>query len=119
MLKYQTELDALKQRQTELTTEKENLEKESRDYENKITHLNNTITHLEKTKNDLELKLSDKEREIVNLYFGIDVSHNYTLEEIAYRLDLTRERVRQIKDKALKKLKQHPSRSLLRMYLEQ
>jgi RNA polymerase primary sigma factor len=49
--------------------------------------------------------LSDKEREIINLYFGIDVSHNYTLEEIAYRLDLTRERVRQIKDKALKKLK--------------
>ena len=63
--------------------------------------------------------LTDKEREIINLYFGIDVSHNYTLEEIAYRLDLTRERVRQIKDKALKKLKQHPNRSLLRMYLEQ
>ena len=41
------------------------------------------------------------------------------LEEIAYRLDLTRERVRQIKDKALKKLKQHPNRNLLRMYLEQ
>lgn len=63
--------------------------------------------------------LTDKEREIINLYFGIDVSHNYTLEEIAYRLDLTRERVRQIKDKALKKLKQGPSRHLLRMYLEQ
>jgi RNA polymerase primary sigma factor len=63
--------------------------------------------------------LTDKEREIINLYFGIDVSHNYTLEEIAYRLDLTRERVRQIKDKALKKLKQHPNRNLLRMYLEQ
>ncbi len=63
--------------------------------------------------------LTDKEREIINLYFGIDVSHNYTLEEIAYRLDLTRERVRQIKDKALKKLKQNPNRNLLRMYLEQ
>jgi RNA polymerase primary sigma factor len=63
--------------------------------------------------------LTDKEREIINLYFGIDVSHNYTLEEIAYRLDLTRERVSQIKDKALKKLKQHPNRNLLRMYLEQ
>ena len=63
--------------------------------------------------------LNDKEREIINLYFGIDVSHSYTLEEIAYRLDLTRERVRQIKDKALKKLKQPPNRSLLRMYLEQ
>ena len=63
--------------------------------------------------------LTDKEREIINLYFGIDVSHNYTLEEIAYRLDLTRERVRQIKDKALKNLKHHPNRNLLRMYLEQ
>lgn len=62
--------------------------------------------------------LTDKEREIVNLYFGIDASHNYTLEEIAYRLDLTRERVRQIKDKALKKLKQHPNKSLQRMYME-
>ena len=63
--------------------------------------------------------LTDKEREIVNLYFGIDASHNYTLEEIAYRLDLTRERVRQIKDKALKKLKQHPNKTLQRMYMEQ
>lgn len=65
------------------------------------------------------LILTDKEREIVNLYFGIDVSHNYTLEEIAYRLDLTRERVRQIKDKALKKLKQNPNKTLQRMYMEQ
>lgn len=63
--------------------------------------------------------LTDKEREIINLYFGIDVTHNYTLEEIAYRLDLTRERVRQIKDKALKKLKQNPNKNLLRIYLEQ
>ena len=62
--------------------------------------------------------LSENEREILNLYFGIDVSHNYTLEEIAYRLDLTRERVRQIKDKALKKLKQNPNKSLHRLYYE-
>ena len=62
--------------------------------------------------------LSEKEREILNLYFGIDVSHNYTLEEIAYRLDLTRERVRQIKDKALKKLKQNPNKSLHKLYYE-
>lgn len=62
--------------------------------------------------------LTDKEREIINLYFGIDVTHNYTLEEIAYRMDLTRERVRQIKDKALKKLKQNPNKSLLKMYME-
>ena len=63
--------------------------------------------------------LTDKEREIINLYFGLDVNHSHTLEEIAYRLDLTRERVRQIKDKALKKLKQNPNKNLLRMYLKQ
>lgn len=65
------------------------------------------------------LILSDKEREILNLYFGINVCHSYTLEEIAYRLDLTRERVRQLKDKAIKKLKQSPNSNLLKMYLEQ
>lgn len=63
--------------------------------------------------------LNNKEREILNLYFGISVTHSYTLEEIAYRLDLTRERVRQIKDRALKKLKQNPNKNLLKMYLEQ
>lgn len=65
------------------------------------------------------LILSDKEREILNLYFGINVCHSYTLEEIAYRLDLTRERVRQLKDKAIKKLKQSPNSNLLKLYLEQ
>lgn len=63
--------------------------------------------------------LTEKEREIINLYFGINASHSYTLEEIAYRLDLTRERVRQIKDKALKKLKHSPNKNLMRMYLDQ
>ncbi len=61
--------------------------------------------------------LSDKEREIVNLFYGIGVPHNYTLDEIAAIFDLTRERVRQIKEKALRRLK-HSSRSkLLKSYL--
>ncbi|MBE6335157.1 MAG: RNA polymerase sigma factor RpoD/SigA [Lentimicrobiaceae bacterium] len=67
----------------------------------------------------LMLILTDKEREIINLYFGLNVNHSYTLEEIAYRMDLTRERVRQLKDKAIKKLKQSPNKNLLKMYLEQ
>lgn len=46
--------------------------------------------------------LSEKERQIVNLYFGIGTNHSYTLEEIGYMFDLTRERVRQIKEKAIK-----------------
>ncbi|MCK9220687.1 MAG: RNA polymerase sigma factor RpoD/SigA [Bacteroidales bacterium] len=61
--------------------------------------------------------LADKEREIINYFYGIGVPHSYTLEEIASMFDLTRERVRQIKEKALRRLK-HSSRSkLLKSYL--
>jgi RNA polymerase primary sigma factor len=61
--------------------------------------------------------LTDKEREIINLFYGIGVPHSYTLEEIGAMFDLTRERVRQIKEKAIRRLK-HSSRSkLLKSYL--
>ncbi|MEI6457256.1 MAG: sigma-70 family RNA polymerase sigma factor, partial [bacterium] len=61
--------------------------------------------------------LTEKEREIINLFYGIGVPHSYTLEEIGSRFDLTRERVRQIKEKAIRRLK-HSSRSkLLKTYL--
>lgn len=61
--------------------------------------------------------LADKEREIINMFFGIGVPHSYTLDEIGSVFDLTRERVRQIKEKALRRLK-HSSRSkLLKSYL--
>ena len=61
--------------------------------------------------------LTDKEREIINLFYGIGVPHSYTLDEIGSMIDLTRERVRQIKEKALRRLK-HSSRSkLLKAYL--
>jgi RNA polymerase primary sigma factor len=61
--------------------------------------------------------LSDKEREIINFFYGIGVPHSYTLEEIGSMFGLTRERVRQIKEKALRRLK-HSSRSkLLKAYL--
>jgi len=61
--------------------------------------------------------LAEKEREIINLFYGIGVPHNYTLEEIGDMFDLTRERVRQIKEKAIRRLK-HSSRSrLLKSYL--
>jgi RNA polymerase primary sigma factor len=54
--------------------------------------------------------LGDREEEVVKLYFGIGVDTGYTLEEIGQRFNLTRERVRQIKEKALKRLK-HSTRS--------
>lgn len=61
--------------------------------------------------------LTDREAEVVRLYFGIDCERAYTLEEIGEKFSLTRERVRQIKEKALKKLR-HKSRSQkLRVYL--
>jgi RNA polymerase primary sigma factor len=61
--------------------------------------------------------LTEKEREIINLFYGIGVPHSYTLEEIGDMFDLTRERVRQIKEKAIRRLK-HSSRSkLLKAYL--
>jgi len=54
--------------------------------------------------------LSVREREVIKLYFGIGEDSAHTLEEIGHRYKLTRERVRQIKEKALAKLK-HVSRS--------
>jgi len=54
--------------------------------------------------------LTDKEGEVIKLYYGIDKDKIYTLEEIASKFNLTRERIRQIKEKAIKRLK-HPSRA--------
>jgi RNA polymerase primary sigma factor len=63
--------------------------------------------------------LSEKERDVINLYYGIGMNHGLTLEEIGAKFDLTRERVRQIKEKAIRRLK-HASRSkLLKAYLGQ
>jgi RNA polymerase sigma factor, sigma-70 family len=63
--------------------------------------------------------LTDKERQVLNLYFGIGMNHGYTLEEIGYKFGLTRERVRQIKEKAIKRLKQNASSGLYQVYLNQ
>ncbi|MCX6286347.1 MAG: RNA polymerase sigma factor RpoD/SigA [Bacteroidetes bacterium] len=61
--------------------------------------------------------LTEKEREILNMFYGIGYPHSYTLEEIGSTFGLTRERVRQIKEKAIRRLK-HSSRSrLLKSYL--
>ncbi|MGV3705184.1 MAG: sigma-70 family RNA polymerase sigma factor [Arcticibacter sp.] len=63
------------------------------------------------------LTLTDREREIVSLFFGITNNQPLSLEEIGEQFNLTRERVRQIKDKALQRLR-HTSRSkILKSYL--
>jgi len=61
--------------------------------------------------------LTPREADVIRLYFGLGGSHPMTLEEIGEKFDLTRERVRQIKEKAIRRLK-HASRSkILKTYL--
>jgi RNA polymerase primary sigma factor len=61
--------------------------------------------------------LTERERDVIKLFFGIGQNHGLTLEEIGAKFDLTRERVRQIKEKAIRRLR-HSSRSkLLKAYL--
>ncbi|MCH7972445.1 MAG: sigma-70 family RNA polymerase sigma factor [Bacteroidetes bacterium] len=61
--------------------------------------------------------LSEREAEVIKLYFGLKKEHSLTLEEIGEKFNLTRERVRQIKEKAIRRLR-HASRSKnLRTYL--
>jgi RNA polymerase primary sigma factor len=61
--------------------------------------------------------LSEREAEVISLYFGLNKEHSMTLEEIGEKFNLTRERVRQIKEKAIRRLR-HASRSKnLKSYL--
>ncbi|WP_286975787.1 RNA polymerase sigma factor RpoD [Acetomicrobium sp. UBA5826] len=63
-------------------------------------------------------ELTEREREVLRLRFGLEDGHAHTLEEVGKRFNVTRERIRQIEAKALRKLR-HPSRSKrLRDYLE-
>jgi len=61
--------------------------------------------------------LTPREADVITSYFGLNAGHAMTLEEIGEKFDLTRERVRQIKEKAVRRLK-HTSRSkILKTYL--
>jgi RNA polymerase primary sigma factor len=75
---------------------------------------------VESLRKDIERSLStltSREGDVVRLYYGLNGKHPLTLEEIGERFDLTRERVRQIKEKAIRRLK-HTSRSrMLKSYL--
>jgi len=79
---------------------------------------NSLMTESLKSEIDRALStLSERESEVVKLYFGLKKEHSLTLEEIGDRFNLTRERVRQIKEKAIRRLR-HASRSKnLRSYL--
>jgi RNA polymerase primary sigma factor len=61
--------------------------------------------------------LSERQKDVIKLYFGIGVDHPMSLEDIGAQFDLTRERVRQIKDKAINKLRTTSRSKLLKAYL--
>ena len=64
-------------------------------------------------------KLTEKERTILCLYYGMGVQREYSLEEIAMKLGISRERTRQVRDKALKRLRTEPNTVLYQMYANQ
>ena len=61
--------------------------------------------------------LKQRERDVIIMYFGIDREYALTLNEIGEEFDLTRERVRQIKEKAIRRLRHRSRSKKLRMYL--
>ena len=63
--------------------------------------------------------LTERERDVIKLFFGIGVAHAMTLQDIGEHLGLTRERVRQIKDKAINKLRTTSRSESLKAYLAQ
>lgn len=78
-------------------------------------------TELESLRIDIDIVMSsldDREKEIIRYYNGLEKEESLTLEEIGNLLGLTRERIRQIKKKSLKKIKRNPrSKKILTKYL--
>ncbi len=79
-----------------------------------LTGNNSLKVEIERTLNSL----SPREKQVVKMSFGLDGSEQYTLQEIGEYMDLTRERVRQIREKALRKLRFTSRSKLLSKYLE-
>ena len=76
----------------------------------------NMLREIEEVKHALS-SLKERERDVIKMYFGIDYEYALTLNEIGEEFGLTRERVRQIKEKAIRRLR-HRSRSRrLKTYL--
>ncbi len=61
--------------------------------------------------------LTEREANIIKMYYGLGNKHPFTLEEIGEKINLTRERVRQIKEKAIKRLKHTTRNKILKSYL--
>lgn len=77
-----------------------------------------TTESLRAATHDVLAGLTAREAKVLRMRFGIDMNTDYTLEEVGKQFDVTRERIRQIEAKALRKLR-HPSRSeVLRSFLD-
>ena len=78
------------------------------------------LEYLESLRREIDRSLgtlTDRQADVIKLYFGIGVEHPLSLEDIGDRFGLTRERVRQIKDKAINKLRSASRSKLLKNYL--
>jgi RNA polymerase primary sigma factor len=69
-----------------------------------------TSESLREVTKDILSTLTEREAKVLRMRFGIDMNTDHTLEEVGKQFDVTRERIRQIEAKALRKLR-HPSRS--------
>jgi RNA polymerase primary sigma factor len=81
---------------------------------------NSNIEHKESLKQEIDRSLrtlTERQKEVICFFFGIGVDHPMSLEDIGERFNLTRERVRQIKDKAITKLRSNSRSKMLRSYL--
>ncbi len=83
-------------------------------------YANTNIEHRESLKQEIERSmkmLTERQKEVICYFFGIGVDHPMSLEDIGDKFNLTRERVRQIKDKAITKLRTNSRSKALRGYL--
>jgi RNA polymerase primary sigma factor len=78
------------------------------------------LEYLESLRREIDRSLgtlTDRQADVIRLYFGLNVDHPMSLEDIGDKFGLTRERVRQIKDKAINKLRSASKSKLLKNYL--
>ena len=83
-------------------------------------YANTNIEHRESLKLEIERSmkmLTERQKEVICYFFGLGVDHPMSLEDIGDKFNLTRERVRQIKDKAITKLRTNSRSKALRSYL--
>ncbi|MEZ5009985.1 MAG: RNA polymerase sigma factor RpoD/SigA [Chitinophagales bacterium] len=89
---------------------------------NNIAKTDSDLEYKQSLRTEIERSLStltERQRDVIKYYFGIGVQHAMSLEDIGEKFGLTRERVRQIKDKAINKLRATSRSKLLKNYLGQ